>query len=330
MPCQLTGNYQLARTGVALPASLSVRVRDLGNRKPRRTPPPAGRPTGAPRVRPLIDTALLHRFENHLQQHALSPATIRNYLADLRAFSRWQGARRANVSTLSPADFRAYREHLCHETDHSPATVNRRLQSLRLFGRFLEEVGRVAENPTRDLTLLHNRANGSTTPRTLTRAETERLLAALCAARPSLAARDSAIVQLMLGAGLRVQEVAALRLQDAQLTGRPARVEVRAHPPRAVPLSSVVARALRDYLAVRPALARVECLFVSQRGQPLSVRSIQRLVDTYARAAGLRDVSAQSLRHTCARNWLAETHDAARVAGWLGYRDKRALEKYSR
>jgi integrase/recombinase XerC len=234
---------------------------------------------------------------------------------------------------LSSADFHAYREHLCSDTDHAlrPATVNRHLQSLRLFGRFLHETGQTTENPTRDIKLVRNGNGNSTAPRTLTRGEIARLLDALNGARPRLAARDSAIVQLMLQAGLRVHEVAALRLGDVVLSGRSARVEVCGNgnnEPRGVPLSAIAARALRDYLPTRPAIPRVEHLFLSQRGQPLSMRSIQRLVDTYARAAGLQDVCAQVLRHTCAKNMLAETRDAALVARWLGHRDVRMLERY--
>jgi integrase/recombinase XerC len=252
-------------------------------------------------------------------------------MADLRAFSRWHAAHK--TAGFSSTEFRAYREHLCNETGHSPATVNRRLQSLRLFGRFLHETGQLPENPTRELALLRNGNGNNLCPRTLTRGEIARLLDALRTARPSLEPRDTAIVQLMLQAGLRVHEVAALRVEDAIVAGRSARVEVRGsrqNTSRTVPLNSTAARALRDYLAVRPAIPHVDHLFLSQRGEPLSVRSVQRLVDTYARAADLRGVSAQSLRHTCAKNMLEETHDAALVARWLGHRDARTLGKYLR
>jgi site-specific recombinase XerD len=83
-------------------------------------------------------------------------------------------------------------------------------------------------------------------------------------------------------------------------------------------------------LPTRPAIPRLENLFLSQRGQALSIRSIQRLVDAAARAAGLPKVSAQSLRHTCTKNMLKETRDAGVVARWLGCRDTRTLEKYLR
>jgi integrase/recombinase XerC len=276
-----------------------------------------------------MDT-ILRRFESYLFKHTLSPTTIRNYLADLRAFSRWHAAHGLPAADFAPADFRAYREHLCHETGHSVATVNRRLQSLRLFGRFLHESGRAAENPTREIELLRNGHGNGTAPRTLTTAEIERLTAAVRAGRPSLAARDIAIVQLMLQAGLRVHEVAALRVRDWVRAGRGTCVQVHASrqsPTRRVPLNGVASRALREYLAARPAIPRVDHLFVSQRGQPLSMRSIQRVIDTHARTAGLEGVCAQSLRHTCAKSLLAKRCDRD-VALWLGHRSTRGLSRY--
>ena len=293
-----------------------------GNSKPRHTFPGVS-------ARPSLALPTFQRFETYLRRHALSPATIRNYLADLRAFARWHTNCKSSPSNLSSADFRAYRAYLCDKTDHSPATINRRLQSLRLFGRFLHETGQVADNPTRDLALVRNGNTRTQTPRTLTRAEVARLLMAVRAARPSLAARDLAITQLMLQAGLRVHQIAALRVDDVVLTRRNARVRVHGNgAPRDVPLNALAVRALSDYLPTRPAVPRVEHLFLSQRGQPLSIRSIQRLVDVAARAADLPNVSAQTLRHTCAQNMLAQTRDAATVARWLGHRDVRMVERY--
>lgn len=278
-----------------------------------------------------MGTAILRRFERYLQKHALSPATIRNYLADLRAFSRWHTNRAPRATDFSAADFRAYREHLCQETTHSPATVNRRLQSLRLFGRFLHETGQVDENPTLELALIQNGHDNHTAPRILSRTEIARLFDAVADARPSLEQRDVAIMQLMLYAGLRVHEVAALRLDDVVLNGRRSRVQVqgnRRDKPRVIPLNATVIKTVREYLVIRPAIPRMDHLFLSQRGRPLSMRSIQRLVETYARSAGLKNVCAQSLRHTCAKNMLVETEDAGQVARWLGHRNTKMLDRY--
>ncbi len=325
-------SQQLSRPRASGKPALDENGTGIAETPPRRTSRVVRRLPGYDRVRVGLD-ALLKRFESYLYKHALSPTTIRNYLADLRAFCRWHSQQHRPPVEFKPEHFRAYREHLCKETDHSTATVNRRLQTLRLFGRFLHETGQIPENPSGDIELVHNSTVNGTTPRTLTPAEVIRLMEAIETGRPSLVARDQAIVQLMLQAGLRVHEVAELRLRDLVTERRKMSVDVRGNregPLRRIPLNAMVTRAVRDYLATRPAIPRMENLFVSQRGQSLSVRSIQRVIDTHARAAGLKDVCAQSLRHTCVRNMLENTCDVALVARWLGRRSARGLNRYSR
>lgn len=325
-------SQQLSRPSAAGRLSLNGNGRGAAETPPRRASTVVRCLPGYDRVRAGLDT-LLSRFESYLRKHALSPTTIRNYLADLRAFCRWHSQRHRPALNFKPEHFRAYREHLCKETDHSTATVNRRLQSLRLFGRYLHETGQIPENPGSDIELVHDGNSNGTTPRTLTPAEVIRLTKAVEAGRPSLVARDQAIIQLMLQAGLRVHEVAELRLCDVVTGRRKMSVDVRGTsegPPRRIPLNAMVSRAVRDYLATRPAIPRMENLFVSQRGQSLSVRSIQRVIDTHARAAGLKNVCAKSLRHTCVRNMLKNTCDVALVARWLGRRSARGLNRYSR
>ncbi len=306
-----------------------ARSRTPGNRK---APPPVSTVVARHSAYPRAQLPLIFaRFETYLDQHALSPATIRNYLADLRAFARWHAARRTHSHIFTPADFRAYREHLCNETAHSPATVNRRLQSLRLFGRFLHEMGHTAENPTRELKLVRNGNGDHPVPRTLSRGEIARLTEATRAGRPSLSERDHAIMELMLQAGLRGSEVAEIRLSDIVAARRGTSIHVRGNArrgERSVPLNRDAARAVRNYLPTRPAIPRVDHLFLSQRGQPLSMRSIQRLIDQHARTAGLKGVSALSLRNTCTKNMLAQTRDVAQVARWLGCRNNKSLERY--
>jgi site-specific recombinase XerD len=278
-----------------------------------------------------VNTGLVPRFEQYLQAHSLSLATIRNYLADLRAFVRWQSLR--SGLRITRADFTAYREHLCNETNHLPTTVNRRLQSLRLFGRFLFEIGHADENLAGDIELLRHSGNGNEhSPRTLDGAEIARLSNAIRSGRPSLTQRDFAIMQMMLNAGLRVHEIAELRMSDIIRTNRGMKVAVHenGNGARVVPLNHPATRALRDYLDVRPAIPTIEQVFVSQRGQPLSLRSVQRLIDNYAHAAGLDGVSAQMLRHTCAKNLLARTGNARRVDMLLGHHNVKVLDRYSK
>lgn len=287
---------------------------------------PRARPT------PVLAPTLIQEFEGHLQRVELAPATIRNYSADVRGFVRFLRERLNGHLPAIPTkeNFSTYREHLIQATAQSPATINRRLQALRVFGRFLQEKGFSKTNPAQHLQLISNGYEEST-PRVLDEDEIAQLIVAIRAgARRSLMRRDYAIIELMLQAGLRVNEVALLTKQDIVATSDGMRLVIQGsaeHHFRQVPLNETLARALRDYLQVRPNLPDVNTLFVSQQGKPLATRSIQRLVEEYANAAQLEDVSAYSLRHTCAKKLLDENSPEA-VAKWLGHKSVESLNKY--
>ncbi len=273
---------------------------------------------------------LVKRFEAYLTNLALKPATVRNYVADVRGFMRWLEERQ--VHSLPQAEhFQEYRDYLVSAAEHSPATVNRRLQALRVFGRCLVDGQEITENPAREVQLVPNGHDVPIIPRVLDYDEVERLIVAVRAgARPSLMRRDYCIIELMLQAGLRVNEVAALDLEDFALTGNGMRLIVRGAAQdhyREVPLNDTLVRALREYIQVRPNV-QIKRLFVSQRGQPLSMRSIQRLVESYAEAAQLDDVCANSLRHTCAKKLLEENNAPYLVAQWLGHKNVESLNRY--
>ncbi len=274
---------------------------------------------------------LLDAFQHHLERAAFAPTTIRNYTADVRGFVRWfDASRNGNAPALPQAhDLEAYRRYLIEETDQSAATVNRRLQALRVFGRFLYAEGLTTENPARALQLVQVKIE--TPPRVLDADEVAQLVVAVRAgASRRLMRRDYAIIELMLQAGLRVNEVAQLNLHDIVPTANGLRLSIQGtaeHHFRQVPLNETLARALREYLQVRPALPDVQAVFVSQQGKPLSTRSIQRLVEAYAAAAQLEDVNAYSLRHTCAKKLLDE-NPPEQVAKWLGHKSVESLNKY--
>ncbi|HZQ05457.1 MAG TPA: tyrosine-type recombinase/integrase [Anaerolineae bacterium] len=293
---------------------------------------------------------LLEEFEGHLAHLELAPATIRSYASDVRGFIRWQQSQHNSVRATSRGtkasngatqnghtrgipqeqDWTLYRRFLIEESGQSPATINRRLQSLRMFGRFLQEKEYADDNPARNLELLPN-GHDEAAPRVLDDDEIAQLIVAVRAgARRRLMRRDYAIIELMLQAGLRVNEVASLTQDDLVLTPNGMRLIVRdaaEQHVRQVPLNETLARALRDYIQFRPALPNVTTLFVSQQGKPLATRSIQRLVEEYAQAAQLEDVCANSLRHTCAKK-LLDTNAPDKVAEWLGHKNVESLNKY--
>ena len=260
---------------------------------------------------PETDTDLVEAFRRHLTDRDLAPATVQAYLNDIARFQAWMAwVHEGNTPLLVHArnvDLTAFRTHLIHEQAHTPATVNRRLQGLRLFFQWLYDGNRISENPAANLRFM--RKSGNPQPVALRRREVLALVHTAAASPHGLAPRNVALVQLMLQAGLRVGEVTALTHGDLYLKARSGTVHVRAgkgYKSRDIPLNSTVRRALRDYLDTLPKTPAQTPVFLSKRGTSLAVRSAQSVVSRLAAQAGIErvSVSAQTLRHTFALHYL--------------------------
>ena len=257
-----------------------------------------------------------------------------NYIADLRAFLRWSEENDhgdGSPLVLDIHDIQKYRSFLQDTKHHAPATINRRLQTLRKFYGFAMTEGWVQANPAERVSLLSE--NASHRSRHLGDQDVARLLEAVRQGRRRWAVRDWAIIQVLLGAGLKLSELTALRLSDAQLDTDPTILHVagdRDRPSRAVPLEADVSEALQVYLSARQAGPGVDHLFVNRDGRPLSTRSVQRLLRYYARVAELDGLTTQALRYVYARSIYERNGNLEEVTELLGHRHVATTIRYLR
>jgi site-specific recombinase XerD len=271
---------------------------------------------------------LLARFEEHLVSLGMAPATIANYLVDIRDLSRWLDDQGLSLLNAGSENIRRYCQSL-HRQGRSASTINRRLQALRKLYDFAIQVGLSTSNPAREVERLSEHSMAP--PRILTADEASDLLRAVGDGVNSLARRDRAILLLLLETGLKPSELVDLRAEDVVLQAGSGYLLVGQDLEsggRCLTIGSEVCAALRASMRVRAPALGVDHLFVSRLGQPLSVRSVQRLVSNYAQAAGLEGVSVHSLRHTFAHDVLEETQDPLEVARALGLRDVAGLRRY--
>ena len=87
-------------------------------------------------------------------------------------------------------------------------------------------------------------------------------------------------------------------------------------------------RFIRRYLANRT--DRLPWLFLSERGQPLSRKTVYYLVSTAAQSAGLQNVHPHTLRHSCGYHLADKGTDLRTMQDYLGHRDPRHTVHYSR
>ncbi len=282
------------------------------------------------------DELLLGRFRTELTKQDLSPSTIKAYLSDLHQLQQWlvwlhEGSRHIPLVEVTSADLRAFRKHLIHKDRRRPATVNRRLLTFRRFYAWLVAQDAMSKNPAIGLRFV--RSSARRRPLSLKKSEILALIRAAEAAPPKLAFRNMAIVQLMLQAGLRVGEVAALTQADITLGSRSGVVEVRegkGMKHRVIPLNTAARRALSAYIERSEEGPR---LFMSKRGRPLSVRSIQHLIKVLSEKAKITrlPVSAHTLRHTFASSYLrSHPGKLIELSGLLGHESLDTTAVYTR
>lgn len=277
----------------------------------------------------VADSDVLAQFQEYLTEDGLSTRTVVNYLADVRAFLRWCSQKNLpGLSALMPSDVQSYLLHLHAVEGRAGSTVNRRLQAIRKLCQFAVETGLTTTNPSVGIKLLKKAPE--VTPRTLDRDEVSRLVESIQQGTSWLARRDHAIIQLMLQTGMRVGEMADLRLADVNLHDDAGTLAVRTGKGqvREVPLNASARRSLSSYLAVRPDAGGSDHLFLSREGAPLSVRSIQHVASNHAKAAGLEGVSAKTLRLTCAKYMLQSTENLTLVSRLLGHNRTETTARY--
>jgi integrase/recombinase XerC len=275
---------------------------------------------------------LLAQFEEHMVKADLAPATVANYLVDIRDFHTWLGGLNMPDTSLLDANVQRIRRY-CRSLrlqGRSGATINRRLQALRKFFDFVVQAGLSPHNPARDVERFDERS--AAPPRVLTPDQVRALLRAVGDGADSLTRRDRAILLLLLETGLKVGELVALRVEDVVLEAGQGYVLVGqdlGSGGRCLAIGAEACAALRACLRVRVSAPGVEELFVSRQGRPLSVRSVQRLVSGYAQLAGLEGVSAYALRYTFAHDAWEETQDLPGMARLLGLRDMADIRRYT-
>ncbi|MGH9540521.1 MAG: tyrosine recombinase XerC [Terriglobales bacterium] len=266
------------------------------------------------------------------ERHA-SPHTVRNYAVDLRQFAAFVGAA-TDPAALDHIRIRQFLAAL-HARGLQKTSLARRLATLRSFYRYLVREGRVRDNPAR---LVSSPKLPRRLPNIPTAEQVNQLLDALPAETTPFAARDRAILELLYGSGLRVSELAGLDLSDLDFGTESLRVLGKGRKERLVPFGGKAGAALEGYLPARAQLLarmkrdarRAPALFVNHRGGRLTVRSVGRVVKSYARRFGLdTGLHPHSFRHAFASHLLGEGADLRAIQEMLGHKSLATTQRYT-
>ena len=283
-------------------------------------------------------TSAARRYLDHLTvERGLADNTLSAYRRDLDRYLAFLASRGvARLEDVQPATIRAFIASVSastHGPDGDPyraTTVSRMLSAVRTFHRFSVREGLTGDDPTAGVVRPR-------LPRALPHPLTVQEVAAIVEAprtEEPAGLRDRAILELLYGAGLRVSELTGLDVDDLDLDEGAVRVLGKGSKEREVPIGRMARDAIDAYLTrARPMLASARsraALFLNARGGRLTRQSCARLLDTHARAAGIRRrVTPHDLRHSFATHLLEGGADVRVVQELLGHASVATTQIYT-
>ncbi len=258
------------------------------------------------------------QFKDFLHSNKHSTSTIVAYGKDIdQLVSFLQELKKQHIHEVTKEDLQSFLSKLGNQ-GYTPKSLSRKINSTRTFYRFLKINEYITDDPS--LLVEHPRYE-LTPPRILTPTEYRALRDA---ARND--PRMFAIIEILLQTGIRIGELAALRLSDIgsdTLTIRP----YEKHEERVVPLNKPAKDALKRYLEARPKV-KEEKLFVTKSGKPFLVRNIRTAVERYFRLAEIKDAKVNDLRHTFVAHHLKHGVSLVVLSKILGHKRLSTTERY--
>lgn len=278
----------------------------------------------------------LEKFCDHLaHERRVSDYTVRNYRAAVENFVRHlngAGKWKDDFTAVAPIQVRSF---LIEEgRNKARRTLHNQVSGLRAFYLYLRRQGIVENNPFTGLTLPKL---DKPLPKFLTETQMRTLLNA-----PILlwkdgqisefeAFRDSLILELLYGGGLRVSELCGLNHEQVDLGQGVARVLGKGRKERLCPLGPVAVQCLRTFVQRFDLEAALNApLVCTRKGKRMEPRQIQKLLKTHLAAASLPlDMTPHKLRHSFATHMLDGGADLRAVQELLGHANLSTTQIYT-
>ena len=276
-----------------------------------------------------LDEALSTYIDETLSAKNASPLTRRAYerdLAELVDFLTEHGhlTQPQQVSLFHLERFLATLD----EKGLSGNYRRRKAAAIRSFFAFCYKRGYVQTNPSLELV---PPAREEKEPRFLTEPEYKRLMETV-----RFQVRDAALIEILLQTGVRLSEIARLRLQDVQLPRRISpdpenagmiTVFGKRRKGRNITLNWKACEALKRYLDKRPDVPYPE-IFITKFGKPMGPRSVENVVSKYLEQAGIAGATVHTMRHTFATSHVRNKTSLKVIQAALGHANLATTSRY--
>lgn len=259
-------------------------------------------------------------FVQDLRVNNRATATILAYGKDIEQLADFlEKISVAEIRDIEPQHIKTFTENL-KKQNYTAKSISRKINSIKSFFRFLRAKQHIDTNPAANVS--HPKYEVKP-PRVLSKME-YRALRDACRSD----ARISAIVELLLQTGIRIGELANLKLDDVDLENNQLRIQAyESHEERKVPLTRAAKQALEAYLKERPK-SRDRTLFLTKTGRKFLVRNIRAAIDRYFRIAGIDNAKVNDLRHTFITQQLMAGTPLVYISKLVGHKRLSTTEKY--
>jgi site-specific recombinase XerD len=257
---------------------------------------------------------------------AASPHTISAYLSDVNLFIEWVG--RQSIVTPDAVTKDVVRQYIGFLTTMKMAkrTTGRKLAALRRYFGWLARNQKISVDPTIGV---RTPSDTGRLPKVLTNEQLGALLHTDDTDQPDWKiARDTAVIELLYGSGLRVSELCSLDIDSINVKQLAVSVMGKGGKERRVPVGEPSLVALKQWVALRTevvANSSTVALFVNSRGTRLGTRDVRRIID----ARSLAPTHPHALRHTYATHLLDNGADLRAVQELLGHADVATTQRYT-
>tara|TARA_B100001142_G_scaffold273027_1_gene280309 strand:+ start:3076 stop:4044 length:969 start_codon:yes stop_codon:yes gene_type:complete len=269
-------------------------------------------------------------------QKNLSESSISTYSDDMNSLINFLNENRIyDVRHVDRKKIRSYLVWLS-EQKFDRSSISRKLSVLRTFFRWLLNENLINENPVPSrISIKKDRK----LPRFLSIDEVNRLCEIPSVSHgisEHIVFRDRAIIELFYSTGIRVSEMSRLNLTDVDFSSKSLKVIGKGDKERVVYFADSSSRSLKEYLNKgRSTLSRKNdsdkiAFFLSDRGNRISVRSIQARIKKYTKMSGLDSkVHVHTLRHTFATHLLNGGADLRVVQDLMGHSSPYTTQIYT-
>ena len=257
---------------------------------------------------------------------AASPHTVSAYLSDVNLFIEWVG--RQSIVTPDVVTKDVVRQYIGFHTTMKMAkrTTGRKLAALRRYFGWLARNQQISVDPTIGV---RTPSDTGRLPKVLTNEQLGALLHTDDTDQPDWKiARDTAVIELLYGSGLRVSELCSLDIDSINVKQLAVSVMGKGGKERRVPVGEPSLVALKQWVALRSEVvtnASTVALFVNSRGTRLGTRDVRRIID----ARSLAPTHPHALRHTYATHLLDNGADLRAVQELLGHADVATTQRYT-